>query len=158
MAQEERNRLVEWYQVLRKQGPIARQRVEEWGKAVRAEPRLAWEVPAIRYVTYGLGGLVLLWVVLHVAHWFAPPPPVAAKPRATSADFHVVCGNEECGHHFVIHREFGFKKFPVVCPRCGQKTGMQAQRCNSSTCKGRWVAPVRVDGVRRCPHCGRELP
>lgn len=158
MAQEGRNRLVEWYQVLRKQVPIARQRVEDWGKAVRAEPRLAWETPALRYLVYGLAGLLLLWVVLGVAHSIAPPPPATARPQTTSADFHVVCANRQCGYHFVIHREFGFSKFPVVCPKCEQRTGMQARRCNSPTCRGRWVAPERVDGVLRCPHCAAEIP
>ena len=155
MAQEDRSRLVEWLELARDQVPVVRGRLEDWLAAVREEPALIWQTATVRYVTYALGAVVLLWGASHLAGSLAPPPPASAKPIATTADFHVVCRNTACGHHWVIHREFGFRKFPVECPECGQRTGVQARRCNSRTCQGRWVAPVRIDGVLTCPHCGR---
>ena len=158
MAQEERNRLVEWLELLRDQLPVAREHARKWLVAVREDPRLIWQTPAVRYAIYGLAGLVFLWIGFGLADVMAPVPAAATKPQATSADFHVVCTRDRCGHHFVIHREFGFRKFPVVCPKCRQKTGVQACRCYSPACRGRWVAPVTAEGGRKCPHCGRNLP
>lgn len=158
MAQEDPSRLIEWLELGRKQVPVLRQSIEDWLKEARKEPRMIWETPAVRYAAYGLVGLMLLWMGLGLANAVAPAPTAATKPKATSADFHVVCTNRACGHHFVIHRDFGFRKFPVVCPKCGQKTGVHARRCYSPSCRGRWVAPVRRDGTLTCPHCSRELP
>ncbi|MGB2984289.1 MAG: hypothetical protein WBE26_00260 [Phycisphaerae bacterium] len=153
MAQERPNRLTEWLLLTRKQVPVVRQHFENWLAAVREEPALVWQTPAVRYATYGAGGLMLVWIATWVAGGLAPPLPEDARP-ATRADFHVVCTNPECGYHFVIHRKLGFHGFPVKCPRCQQKTGTQARRCNSPTCRGRWVAPEKIEGELHCPVCG----
>jgi hypothetical protein len=87
----------------------------------------------------------------------APAVPEGAQPEAKTADFHVVCTNPDCGHHFLIHEKFGFHRFPVVCPACGQKTGAEARRCFSETCRGRWVAPREVNGKLQCPVCGQPF-
>lgn len=151
MAQESPNHLQEWWQAACSQGRDLRQRFVDWLDVVRAEPALIWQTPTVRYVVYGFVGLF----VVMVATWlFTPAPPEGAKPEARTADFHVVCGNVRCEHHFVIRREFGFRKFPVPCPQCDQKTGMEARLCNSKTCRARWVVPERIDGGWRCPACG----
>ena len=157
MAQEDPNRLVEWYQVLCRQIPAARQRLDEWLAAVRAEPVLIWETAAVRYSAYSLGGVVLLWVVTGFTGMLVPPPPAGAKAEATTADFHVVCSNAQCGRHFVIHRKFGFRGFPVDCSACGRGTGGKARRCNSDACRGRWVAPMKTGDASQCPRCQRRL-
>jgi hypothetical protein len=157
MAQENPKPWAEWVELARSQILIARDRLNEWVAAVREEPARAWQTPAVRYGTYAVGGLAMLWIAVGLASALAPPPPADARPTAKTADFHVVCSNERCGHHFVIHRRLGFHKFPVVCPKCEQKTGMQARRCNSPKCRGRWVAPQRVDGQLICPKCGRRF-
>jgi len=156
MAQERPNRLVEWLMLFRKQWPVAREHIANWLEAVREEPRLAWETSAVRYTVYGLGGLVLLWFVTNLSGWIAPPPP-SARPAATTADFHVVCSDSQCAHHFVIHRKFGFDDFPVECPQCQRETGVSARRCNSASCGGRWIAPQRTDQGLQCPVCGAKL-
>ena len=158
MDQEDRNRFVEWLGLLRKQAPVARQHAEDWLEEVRNEPRLIWDTAVVRYATYGLVALVLLWMGLGLADAVSPVPAAATKPKATSADFHAMCTNRACKRHFVIHREFGFRKFPGVCPKCGEKTGGEARRCYSPNCQGRWVAPRQIDGVRKCPRCRNELP
>ena len=112
----------------------------------------------MRYATYGLAAVVLCWFGLGLADAMSPVPVALTKPKATSADFHVMCTNRSCNRHFVIHREFGFRKFPVACPKCKKKTGAEARRCHSPTCQGRWIAPRLVDGVRKCPYCRNELP
>ena len=157
MAQEKPNRLVEWLLLLRSQIPIMRDRAADWLDAVKAEPILIWQTPAVRYATYGVGGVVLVWIAVSAANLFVFAPPVGAKPEATTADFHVVCSNPGCGAHFVTHREFGFGKFPVECPRCERETGIAARPCPSPTCRGRWVAPMTVDGKLQCPRCGKPL-
>lgn len=157
MAQEERNRIVEWLDLLRKQGPVLRQHVGEWIATVKEEPRLLWETPTLRYVVYATGGIVLLWGAVSASNMLVPPPPPSAKPQATTADYHVVCSDTRCAKHFVIHRTFGFRGFPVSCPACQKETGKQAIRCNSQSCGGRWVAPVELNAVRSCPTCGGQI-
>jgi hypothetical protein len=154
MAQERPNRLVEWLLLLREQWPVARRKFEEWLAQVREEPVLFWETTAVRYVIYGLAAIVLSAVALKARSWIVPPSSVSAVKRATTADYHVICTNASCGHHFVIHEKFGFHGFPVECPKCRQKTGEQARKCTSKTCQSRWVAPLEKNGASICPHCG----
>ncbi len=153
MAQEDRNRLVEWFGILRDRAPLMKDRVADWVADARQEPALVWETPAVRYTAYVLGGLMLLWVASGLAGSIAPIP-TNAEPQATSADFHVVCSDKWCGQHFVINRRFGFSKFPVPCAKCGKRTGVRSRRCHSQTCDGRWVAPLTTDDGLRCPQCG----
>ncbi|MHC4696437.1 MAG: hypothetical protein ACYTFA_06830 [Planctomycetota bacterium] len=157
MAQEDPNRLAEWLLLFRKQAPIVRRHFDDWVEEVREEPRLIWETPAVRYAIYGLVAVALAWGALRVANSIAPQPPPDAQRQAATADFHVVCSNQRCGHHFLIHKKFGFRKFPLVCPKCKQESGHRARRCNSPTCRGRWVAPERVGGMLKCPRCGDGL-
>lgn len=154
MAQEDPNRLREWFEVARTQAPVLRRHLADFAAEARENPALLWKNRAVRYSAYGTGGLILIWVVGSVVSFFAPAPPASAKPLATSADFHVVCTRPDCGSHFVIHRDFGFHEFPVPCPKCSGETGMPARRCNSPTCRGRWVSP-RAEGEHVfCPVCG----
>ena len=154
MAQEERNRLAEWYLLIREQAPVVRHRVELWWGAVREEPGLIWQAPTVRYVAYLVGGLLAVWLVTGAVNLAVPPVPTAARPVATKGDFHVICSDESCGRHFAIHREFGFRRFPVICPQCTKQTGMAARRCNSKSCNGRWVVPVHASDRTACPACG----
>lgn len=154
MAQEQHNRFVEWLHLLRNQLPIFRRQAAQWAGEVREEPRLLWETPAVRYVTYGVVGLVLLLVASRIPRMFGPPLPPNAKAVAKTADYHVICTDEDCGHHFVINREFGFRGFPVHCPKCQKETGHQAIRC---AC-GRWIVPEVRDGASYCPECSARVP
>ena len=155
MAQEDPNRLTEWYEFLRRQVLIASDHFKEWLAAVREQPVLIWQTATVRYAAYVLGAVVLFRVVIGFTNMWTPAP-VGVRPVATTADFHVVCSVSPCRHHFVIHRSFGFRAFPVKCPKCQQKTGMPARRCNSKTCLGRWVVPERKDDQLRCSVCGRR--
>lgn len=143
--------------LIRKQTPIVREHFAVWLEAVREEPRLAWETSAVRYTVYVLAGVVLVWLATALTGMLIPPPPPSARAAATTADFHVVCSDPPCGYHFVINRKFGFDDFPVKCPQCKRETGVSARRCNSASCGGRWVAPVRTDQGLRCPVCGAKL-
>ena len=157
MTQEDPKPWVEWLELARAQVPVLRERYNRWREAVRKEPMLVWQTPGVRYGVYGLGGLLLLWITSGLLGMLTPPAPPEAAETARTADYHVVCTSEQCEYHFVINRRFGFRQFPVVCPKCQQKTGAQARRCNSATCMGRWVAPQEVDGTLRCPRCGRAF-
>ncbi len=157
MAQERPNRLAEWLHLARRQTPVLRDHFLDWVEAVREEPRLAWQTTAVRFSAYGVGGLLVIFAVTALIGSITPPPPASSRPAATSADFHVVCENQTCGHHFVIHRAFGFDAFPIPCPLCMKQTGVSARRCNSTTCGGRWVAPAARDDGHVCPHCGTIL-
>lgn len=120
--------------------PSVRIRTAEWAEACRAEPALIWQTPAVRYATYVTLALLALWL-LRVIIGAATPREVIE--RAETADFHVVCTNPDCGHHFVINRKFRFKSFPVVCPKCSQQKGVQAVRCVGGPRDGAWVAAER---------------
>ncbi len=158
MAQEGPNRLTEWLLLIREQAPVVRRRLEDWLSAVREEPALIWETIAVRYAAYAAGGLLLVWLAAWIPSLLIPPAPANARPAATTADFHVVCADTDCAHHFVIHRRFGFRKFPVTCPECKRKTGAQARRCNSKVCSGKWIVPQKSDRETRCALCGNPLP
>ncbi|MHC4092136.1 MAG: hypothetical protein ACYSVY_18005 [Planctomycetota bacterium] len=158
MPPPERNRLITWYLLLKDEWlPAQRQRLADWSQAVREEPRLVWQTPQIRYTVYGLGGLAALWALLWALSLLQPAPPKGARPRANTANIHVVCSNPECKHHFVILRKFGFDNFPVACPRCEQEKGRRAMRCFSSTCDRKLVAPVESDSRLHCSECGADL-
>ncbi len=157
MAQEDPNRLAELLLLLRAQLPAVRHRFDEWFSAVREEPALIWETPAVRYAVYATGGLVLAWLTLWGAELISSPPPDNARPAATTADFHVVCADAACAHHFGMRRKFGFRKFPVDCPKCQKQTGVMARRCDSQNCRERWVAPLEEDGKTYCSVCGRQF-
>lgn len=157
MAQEDPNRFAEWILLIRKNWPVVREHFDDWLEAVRAEPILLWETSTIRYTVYGVGAIIVVWVASMGVNMMTPPPPANASPVAITADFHVVCSDPECNHHFVIHRAMKFNKFPIDCPQCRRKTGEKAWRCNSSHCKGRWVAPDNRDGALYCPECGRKF-
>ncbi|MCH7884603.1 MAG: hypothetical protein IIC01_05070 [Planctomycetes bacterium] len=157
MAQENPNRFSDWLLLARKQAPILYSRARDWVDAVREEPSLIWRTPAVRYAVYGLAGVIVLSGAMRLMRAFVPPPPKGAQAAATSGDFHVVCTDPECETHFVIHRPFGFDDFPVSCPTCRKHSGAQARRCDSLTCRGRWVAPVSVDHTWKCARCGRRI-
>ncbi len=157
MAQERPNRLVEWVMLIRKNVPILREQARDWALEVRDEPRLLWEAAAIRYVAYGVVAVFLVWGVTFAVGMLTPPPPAGARAQATTADYHVICSDPSCGYHFVIQREFGFHGFPIQCPMCKKQAGASARRCNSSSCGGRWVAPVESNGKMKCPACAAVL-
>ena len=141
MAQEKPNKLLEWYLALREHAPTLREGFSKWLEAVRAEPVLVWQTPAVRYTVYVLGGLLLAWFLSTAATLVTPPPPIGAREVATSADFHVICSDPYCRKHFVIRRAFGFSSFPVRCPHCEQSTGLRALPCTDDDCTHRWVLP-----------------
>lgn len=157
MAQEKPNPLSEWLSVARTNAPAAREHFHDWLTAVREEPRLLWETPVIRFTTYGIGGLLIAWLVTFTVSLFVPPPPAGTKAQAVTADYHVVCSEPSCGHHFVIHRPFGFHAFPVQCPACKRDSGAGARRCPSPKCAGLWVAPAMKENHATCPRCGTVL-
>ncbi len=158
MAYEGPNRLAEWYQALREQLPVVRKAFTDWRDQVREEPELIWQTPAVRYVVYGLGAMMTVWGVTFAIALITPPPPKGAREQATTADFHVVCTDAMCHHHFVMRREFGFDDFPVQCPKCQKQSGQSARPCNSKTCGGKWVAPIVTDSKKVCPVCQGVFP
>lgn len=157
MAQERPSRLAGLVEMIREQWPVLRHRAAEYAVEVREDPGLLWQSAGVRYGVYIGGGLVLLWIVMAVAGALVPPAPKGVQPRATTADFHVICQNTACGHHFVIRRDFGFRKFPVVCPKCQQPMGARAYLCTSKECRARWVVPQVIEGQSYCPECKTAL-
>jgi len=157
MAQERPNRLVEWYLAAREWAPTVPQRAREWGETVRAEPALIWQTPAVRYSAWAAGVILALTLATLLPDWIAPPPPADARPESREADFHVMCSDAACGHHFMITRKKSFDSFPLECPKCEQRTGVHARQCWSDACAGRWIAPIDVERSLRCPVCGREV-
>lgn len=158
MAQEKPNRLAEWLTIAKQNAPVAKRHFSEWWEEVRADPGLAWETYWVRYPVYALCGLVVLLMVNTGITLFAPPMPPKAQAVAGSADFRVVCTETACGHQFVINREFGFNDFPVTCTKCRKLSGYSARPCYSTTCNGRWVAPVQRDDGPHCPSCAAKMP
>lgn len=158
MAQEKPNPLTEWLHAAQTQVPILRNRAAIWLAGAREDPALIWNTPVIRYGVYGLVAVVTLVSVQTGIGMFSAPAPADAGPTATSADFHVVCSDQACDAQFVVHRKFGFDRFPVECVKCKKATGLSSRRCHSSTCRGRWVAPKKQGKTKACPHCASIFP
>jgi hypothetical protein len=136
--------------------PELRRGFVEWLEQVREEPRLLWETPAVRYGAYGVCALLALWALTTFIGW-VQPPNTTVRPEATTADYHIICTGADCGHHFVVNRKFGFRDFPVECPKCKRATGFAARKCNSRDCNGAWVIPVPQDDISKCPRCGTKF-
>ena len=154
MPPSQNNRLIAFILLLKDEWlPAQRNRFNEWYFECRQEPILFWETPKVRYGTYALGGITALWIITWLIGSF-DPVPTDARPRATTAGYHVTCGRNDCGHHFLIDRKFGFDDFPVVCPQCHKETGQQSMRCLSSKCKGKYVLPAEREGKKVCRECG----
>ena len=157
MAQETPPRWREWLHVARANWPVYRQQLADWWAEVREDPQLILGAPWLRYVGYVVGGIVLLLVGRGLLAWIGPPPSDSAERRVQHVDYHVICTNPDCGHHFVLRREKGYGRWPATCPACEQRTGEEALRCNSPACQGRWVLPIEEDGRLICPHCREPL-
>lgn len=148
------SRFSEYLAAVKAWGATARAHAVNWKEAVREEPALIWQTPAIRYSVYGVGAFLGLCTLLWGLSLFHPP---RVEPPARTADFHVVCTNAACARHFVINRKFGFDDFPVLCPACQQKTGQQALRCASKACGGKWVVPKQQGDEYVCSRCAAVL-
>lgn len=154
MAQERPNRLVELMAIVRQGLPVAREQAREWLVQARANPAAIWDMAVVRYIAYGLLGLLVTWSLTFVVRLISPPAPAGAREPARTADFRVVCSDPACGYSFVLRREFGFDAFPVPCDRCKKQSGVQGRRCFSNQCQGRWVAPITINGGLACSKCG----
>jgi len=157
MPAPERNRWVEWWAIAKERKEVAKVNVAGWWMACREEPSLLWQTPAVRYATYVMGGLVLVFALRTAIEMFQPVPSSAITPRASTAYFNVICANQACGKNFAIERKFRFDDFPVTCPHCQQPTGLRAMRCYSDLCRGRLVKTQEVDGRIRCVECGEVI-
>jgi hypothetical protein len=153
MAQERPNRILEWYLLAKEHLPELRRGFAEWLSLVREEPRLLWETTAFRYGVYGVSALIAIWMVTAFVG-FLQPPNTRARREATTANYYVICTNPSCGERFMVNREFGFRDFPVECPKCRKETGMAGRKCNSKACGGVWVVPVEEGDGSKCPRCG----
>lgn len=158
MPPRDRNRLVSWYLLLKDEWlPAQRQRLGEWAQACREEPTLIWQTPQVRWTVIAAVGLTAILVAAWFIEWVAPGAPPSAGPLAKTATFHVVCTNPDCKQHFLIERRFNFDGFPVLCPRCHNKTAQRALRCSSAQCGGRHVAVAERGGRFICTECGADL-
>lgn len=141
--------LKEWW-------PSVPARLKAWLQTVRAEPVLIWETRPVRYSAYGF----LLLVGLLAVRWASGsllPPDAGANLVSDQVDYHVICASPGCGHYFVLEAKRGFDHFPIVCPKCGHKTGVNGRKCFSPTCGGRWVMPGLLNGRLVCSVCRQPL-
>ncbi len=64
------------------------------------------------------------------------------------------CTADGCGHEFTKVLPMPFDKFPVACPKCGQKTAFAMTSCEH--CGAHY--PVNtVHPLEKCPACGVDL-
>lgn len=157
MPAPERNQWLEAWEATRERADAAREQIRQWWEDVRQEPSLFWQTVAIRYIAYALVGLAGVATLRTVVGALQPPDAGVFQPRATTANFDVICYNPDCGKHFVIKRKFRFHKFPVTCPFCKQKTGQHALRCSSDTCRGKLVITVEEEDTIYCTECDAVL-
>jgi hypothetical protein len=152
MPAPNRDRWTEWRQIARERIEVARHGLREWADACREEPVLIWQTPAVRYTVYSIGALVII-LILRGAVGLLEPKGVSHQPRAATANFDVICDNAECQHTFAIQRKFKFRKFPVTCPHCNERTGQRALRCPSESCRGRLARTIKKDDGWYCAEC-----
>ncbi|MFH1747131.1 MAG: hypothetical protein ABIG44_08835 [Planctomycetota bacterium] len=78
----------------------------------------------------------------------------AENDIVTGDEYHVKvqCINEECGYVGVVRVKAG-QKFPLKCPKCGQRSARQLWQCRNPEC-GQEFLPTEVGKTIRCPKCG----
>ncbi len=157
MPAPQRNQWIEAWEAAKERQAAARDALEQWWQAVKEEPALFWQTSAVRYSAYGLAALVVVLFVRAGIGLLQPGNSATVQPRATTANFDVLCSNPSCGAHFLIERKFRFRKFPVRCGHCNQMTGQRALRCSSATCAGRLVMSIEENREFRCVSCGAVL-
>jgi hypothetical protein len=136
------SKIAMWIHALREYAPTLRVRAaESWG-AIRENPAAIWYSPATRYAAIAIGGVIAILIIRVVVGALTPPLPEGAGKPSDTAVFYVICNNETCEKHnrpMAIQRKTKFKRFPVTCPHCNQKTCYRALRETSGPNKGQWV-------------------
>jgi hypothetical protein len=135
---EKESRFSLWIGAFREWAPTVRPRLTDWWHRVREEPALFFQTSNVRYAACGAAALMAILMIGWFAGALTPPAPKGAGKPSQMAQFHVICDDPACGHHFVIQRKFSFNKFPIECPKCGKKTGCRAVLSTTSG-KKEWV-------------------
>jgi hypothetical protein len=65
----------------------------------------------------------------------------------------VLCTNEECQYMGVLYLEIGSTEFPVVCPKCKQRSCHKVWECREPDCRERFLLRGPEPDLR-CPACG----
>jgi DNA-directed RNA polymerase subunit RPC12/RpoP len=66
-------------------------------------------------------------------------------------DAMLMCANPECNNEFTMVLPLPFDKYPVVCPKCGQKTAYPVTSCG--ICGAHY--PMNIEHpLEKCPKCG----
>ncbi len=154
MPAPQRNRWLETWEAVKERKAAMRDGLRQWSEAVKAEPELIWQTPAVRYTVYGIGALITILILRTAMNMLQPVDVSRFQPRAKTAHFDVICSNPDCGRHFVIQRRFKFHKFPVTCAYCSQLAGQRALRCASDSCSGRLAMTIERDKQLHCVKCG----
>lgn len=152
-----RDKWAEWRSLAIQFREQTRVQFNDWVYACRDEPALIWQTPLVRFITYGVGGLVAILLLKFAMTLFLPGGDIEVAPRAKTAHFDVVCTDSNCGRHFKIERKFGFDDFPVRCYFCKHETGQLAARCNSDRCSGRLSPMKETDDGFVCRVCGQRI-
>ncbi len=152
-----RDKWAEWRELSKQYKEGVRIQFNDWVYACRDDPALIWQTPMVRYITYGVGGIVAILLLRFAMGLFVPAGAGQIAPRAETAHFDVICTDSACGKYFKIERRFRFDDFPVKCLFCKQETGQLATRCTSQRCGGRMTPTIENDGATTCRVCGEPI-
>jgi len=96
---------------------------------------------------------ILVLFVLAGGIWFLRSGKQMLMPAGV--DYVLKCSRAECGDEFTTKLAAGYKKFPVKCPKCGERSAFILTRCPACN------APYALDlkhPLDKCPKCGADLP
>lgn len=96
-----------------------------------------------RILIGSFGGLLIVGAC--GLYWRLRPPDAAAPAASYAARLRCL----ECGHEATA-QVAPTDRFPLRCPRCGEKAWQELWRCRE--CGAEFV-PDRAAGVQRCPRC-----
>lgn len=91
--------------------------------------------------------------VLFAGFWFLRSGKGLLMPEKQEAP--LMCARPECGVAFTALLPIPYEKWPVKCPKCGEKSGFPRSACRK--CGASYALDVQAP-LEKCPKCGADLP
>lgn len=124
--------------------------VQTWKADLRENPAQFLASPLVRIPFWIVVGIVLLLLGrAAISAWTPTQAGRNFEQATTTATVYVACTNPSCLHSFQAQVPMDWKKDPLTCSKCGQKSAVRATLC--SKCR-QWYA-VPADRAAGCPLC-----
>lgn len=97
--------------------------------------------------------VILATGILLAGIWFFTSGKNLLVPEKQDAP--LKCARPECGVDFTAKLSIPYSRWPVKCPKCGEKSGYPRSACRKCGATYPIMMPVPLE---KCPKCGAPLP